>query len=238
MNILTLSSAALLLSLPIAAQAVPVTVTIGDPGAMEVDLDAIGATGAKVETFDTLGTGSFTQYQSDLGTYSAGRVKPVNQYGGADETQYLFSQSSPGTTLTLDDEATYFGLWWSAGSVGNSVELLSDGVSVFVFDTDDVLEFLDTNAANSSAYYGNPNDSYQGKVTHEPFVFLNMFSDTPFDTVVLSGPNFESDNHTLATSFTTQTGTSIAPVPLPASLPLLAMAFGGMASVARRRKNG
>lgn len=232
-----LSAAALLLIAPMVAYSATVSVTIGNAGAMEADLDAIEASGVKVETFDSLGAGEFVNFESELGTYSAGRVIPGNRYGGADESPYLFSQSNPGSTLVLNSTASYFGLWWSAGSVGNSVELISNGSSIFVFNTDDVLEFLDSNIANAADFFGNPNDGFKDQVGHEPFVFLNMFSDQPFDTVRLSGRNFESDNHTVAESFANEVGVSIAPVPAPATLPLLAASAGGLVFCARRRKS-
>ena len=228
--------AAFLIAAPSLANAATVTVTIGDPGAMEADLLALGATASAVETFDTLGPGPFTGYASVLGTYSAGKVNTADLYGGASETQYLFSQATPGTTLTLNSPATYFGLWWSAGSGGNRVDLVSGGASIFSFNTDNVLDYLAANVANSGDYFGNPNPSYLGWVGHEPFVFINMFSDTAFDTVILSGGNFESDNHTVLESYTQQTGTSISPVPVPASLPLLAGGVGLFAILTRRRR--
>ncbi|WP_413833059.1 VPLPA-CTERM sorting domain-containing protein [Tateyamaria sp.] len=63
-----------------------------------------------------------------------------------------------------------------------------------------------------------------------------MFSDQPFDAVRLSGRNFESDNHTMAANFARETGTSISPVPVPATLPLLMAAFGGFGFLSRRRR--
>jgi len=237
MNYLKMSAAALMLFVPAVAQSASVSVTIGKPGAMEADLASIGATGLLVETFDGLRTGQFTNFESELGTYTSGRVKSANRYGGADESQYLFLLSNPGSTLSLKSSARYFGLWWSAGSVGNRVELLSNRSSIFVFNTDDVLEFLDGTASNGADYFGNPNDTFRNQVRHEPYVFLNMFSDQPFDTVRLSGPNFESDNHTVATSYVNETGTSVSPVPVPATLPLLAALLGGFAFFSRRQRS-
>ncbi len=236
MNYLKMYAAALLLCVPAAAQSASVSVTIGKAGVMEADQASIGATGLLTETFDSLPTGQFSNFESELGTYSSGRVKPANRYGGAHDSQYLFSLSNPGSTLSLKTSARYFGLWWSAGSVGNSVELIKNGARIFVFNTDDVLDFLDANTSNTADYYGNPNDRFANQVRHEPFVFLNMFSDQPFDAVRLSGRNFESDNHTVAATFARETGTSISPVPVPKTLPFLIAAFGGFAFLSRRRR--
>ncbi|MEM8728665.1 MAG: hypothetical protein AAGF79_02015 [Pseudomonadota bacterium] len=227
----------MVVALPCLAGASSVTVTIEDAGVMSANTAAFGAQGTSVETFDSAKTGHFSNYSSALGTYSAGRVDATNQYGGANGTQYLFSNSNPGTTLTLDESASYFGFWWSAGSKGNRVDLISDDTNIFSFDTDDVLAFLTDNAANSADYYGNPSPPFQGRVGNEPFVFINMFSDIAFDTVVFSGPNFESDNHTIAKKFTQQTGLNISAVPLPPTLLLLISTIGAFVATGRRQRN-
>ncbi|MEL6167375.1 MAG: PEP-CTERM sorting domain-containing protein [Pseudomonadota bacterium] len=218
------------------AVAATVTVTIEDPGVQQADLAGIGASGGIVETFDAAPRGAFTNLDSALGTYSAGRIDPTNRFGGANESQYLFSQSSPGSTLSLNTAARYLGFWWSAGSVANQVDLINDGSSIFSFDTDDVLDFLAESTTDTQGYYGNPNPAFQGQVNHEPYVFINMFSAEEFDSVVFSGPNFESDNHTVAKSFAKENGTNISPVPAPTSLTLMASVLAIGAFVARRRR--
>lgn len=242
MNRLTTLLAALAITMPALTHAATVTVTIEDPGAMQADLDGIGATGAAVETFDAATTGTFSNYSASLGTYSgAGKIHKAGVYGGADATNYLYVQGSPGVTLTLDTAATYLGFWWSAGSGGNQVELLSGGESMFSFNTNDVVDFIKTNADDPTAYYGNPNASYLGAVSHEPFAFINLFSDMTFDSIVFSGGNFESDNHTIAESYTGLRGTNInpspAPVPLPAGVALLGTALSGLIAVRRRKRS-
>lgn len=230
------------LAAPVQASAANVTVTIEDPGIQSADLLAIGATGGKIETFDAESIGSFSSYGSTLGTYSGvGRISNHTVWGGAEETPYLYVQGLPGTTLSLDTSMRYFGFWWSAGSGGNQVNLLSGGNSIFSFNTNDVVDFINTNAADPGAYYGNPNPGYAGQVRHEPFAFINMFSDTLFDAISFSGGNFESDNHTVATSYTGIQGTDISqapsPVPLPATLALLAGGVAAMTFVSGRRRN-
>jgi hypothetical protein len=228
--------AALALALPTLAQAASVTVTIEDPGVMSANLAGIGATDAIVESFDSAPKGNLKSYQSVLGTYSGGKVKNRDVFGGADETPYLYVQGTPGATLSLNVAARYVGFWWSAGSGRNQVELLSGGNSLFSFNTDDVTAFIKTNAADPDAYYGNPNAKYRGMVSHEPFAFINLFSTQAFDTVVFSGGNFESDNHTLASKYDQLSGTNLAPIPLPASVSFLLAGLGAMALVARRRR--
>ena len=233
--------AMLAIAAPAAATAASVVVTIEDAGVQSADLAGIGATGAIVETFDGGPTGLFTEYDSELGTYSAVNVGAANQYGGADESQYLFVQGTPGSTLTLDTPATYLGFWWSAGSGSNTVELKSEGSTIFTFDTTDVVDFINTNAQDPSAYYGNPNPGFLGRVSHEPYAFINMFAEMVFDTVVFSGGNFESDNHTVAETFNDYHGYEIsAPtppaVPLPAPFLLLTGGMAALAFVTKRRR--
>ncbi|TDL86849.1 Npun_F0296 family exosortase-dependent surface protein [Meridianimarinicoccus aquatilis] len=240
MKILNTLLAALVIATPVVTHAASVTVTIEDAGVLNADLAGIGATGSAVETFDSVALGKLSGYTSVLGTYSAGQVNKANVYGGAEETPYFYVQNTPGSTLTLNTPATYLGFWWSAGSGGNQVELLSGSSSIFSFNTNDVVSFIKTNAEDPESYYGNPNEGYLGKVSHEPFAFINIFSDMSFDSIVFSGGNFESDNHTIAESYTGFKGTNInpspAPVPLPAPFALLAGGVAAIAFVKRRSR--
>ncbi|MEM1361630.1 MAG: hypothetical protein AAGF94_07930 [Pseudomonadota bacterium] len=92
-------------ALPLVAHSASIRVTLEDPGVQTADLAGIGATNAAVETFNDVSTGNLNGYGSVLGIYSAGRVNLADQYGGADESQYLFVRSSPGSTLTLAETA-------------------------------------------------------------------------------------------------------------------------------------
>lgn len=215
-----------------AAQAATV-VTLEAPGVQAATPANFGGTSVAVETFDGFTQGDFTtSTNSVLGSYSGGRIDAANAFGGANGSQYLFSFTG-GSTLSLTTPARYFGLWWSAGSVGNQIQLLSGSTVVFSADTDDVLDYVNS-APGGSAYLGNPNGSSQN--TSQPYVFLNIFADTTFDTVVLSGSNFESDNHTVAETFTNVSGTQINVIPVPATLPLLVAGLAGFGALTRRRR--
>lgn len=223
-------SAALILG---AVSASATTVTLQDPGVNYVDPTTFGATSYSVEDFDSYSTGSFRNASNTTGmTYDTGNIGKNTKFG-ADQSQYLTSATS-GTTLTFDTPQTYFGFWWTAGSVGNTVELVSGGVTIFSFDINDVLDYLDA-LPNGDDYIDNPDGpSANGS---QPYVFINFFADQAFDSVVLSGVNFESDNHTIAETYTTITGTDISAVPLPGTLPLLAGALIGAGWYTRRRRS-
>jgi len=116
------------------------------------------------------------------------------------------------STLTLNSPAAYLGLWWSAGDPYNQLTFYSQGQVVGSFSTATVQSYLNkiTNSA-SQAYYGNPNN---GDDKGEPFAFLNFYAPKgqSFDTIVLSdngGTGFESDNFTVAGSYTRVVGSQL-----------------------------
>jgi hypothetical protein len=95
--------------------------------------------------------------------------------------------------------------------------------SSVVVRTADVLAFLEERvAANVRAdYFGNPNPPFlsngQRQNSSEPYAFLNFFADPnnpdlTFNEVVLTDDEitgFESDNHTIATSYEKITGMEV-----------------------------
>ncbi|MEO0486396.1 MAG: PEP-CTERM sorting domain-containing protein [Pseudomonadota bacterium] len=215
------------------AQAATVTITIGAPGEQAVS-STFNATGLVVEDFDSAPQGGLSNYAGAIGTYSSGTVSNANRFGGADESAFI-TTGSP-TTLSLTNSATYFGFWWSAGNAGNTLSFFSGATEIFAFDTNDVVDFLNNNASNASAYYGNPNPGFAGQNGGEAYAYINFFSDTSFDAIQFTGGGFESDNHTVATSYSNTPGVDISPVPVPASLPLLGGAMIGMVAWSRRRR--
>jgi hypothetical protein len=109
------------------------------------------------------------------------------------------------STLTLNSPAAYFGLWWSAGDPYNTLTFYSQGQVVGSFSTATVEAYLNSITNNvSQSYYGNPNNGDDGG---EPFAFLNFYAPAgqSFDKIVLGdngGTGFESDNFTVAGSYT------------------------------------
>jgi len=94
--------------------------------------------------------------------------------------------------------------------------------------------FLST-LTNEGDYLGNPNSSPPRPNPTEYYVFINFFSDTAFDRVEFGGLNFESDNHTVATTYDDITGDPL-PAPLPATVWLLIGGLGGLRIALRRQR--
>jgi hypothetical protein len=94
---------------------------------------------------------------------------------------------------------------------------------------------------NKASYYGNPNSAFKGQNSSEPYAFINFYSvGGTFDQVQftnIGGTGFESDNHTIATSYKSITG-NIVTVAVPESssvLGVFVIGFVGATSVLTRR---
>ncbi|MBR8840204.1 MAG: PEP-CTERM sorting domain-containing protein [Stigonema ocellatum SAG 48.90 = DSM 106950] len=198
---------------------------------------------------------AFGDPAQNIGSYDQSVIVNANQYGGANGTgNYLTVQPSSfgtsqdstksETTLTLNSSQRYFGLWWSAGDPNNEMDFLSGGKVVEKFTTADVINFI-SQQPNSNSYYGNPNsaiDPTTGKRVQnsgEPYAFLNFFADpndqsVTFDQVVFinnsTDTGFESDNHTVVSSYTNISGKNIAAPEPSAALGLGIIAGIGMLS--------
>jgi hypothetical protein len=173
------------------------------------------STGLVTENFNSAATGDCPTTIS-IGTVSGDcAVSAVGDYGGASAdanssspttlgagSNYA-STSNPSTEITidLDEPAKYLGMWWSAGSPSNTVELYSGADRVASMTTATLMTLL-TGATVSSVdgptydtddYRGNPRD---GSAAEEPFLYLNLYATggASFDRVVLSGGGFEFDN--------------------------------------------
>ncbi|WP_052573828.1 PEP-CTERM sorting domain-containing protein [Haloferula sp. BvORR071] len=191
-----------------------------------------------------------------VGTFDLVHVLAADSYGGAVDPG--FENGSPymvqgvggntTTTLTLDSDHAYFGLWWSAGDSQNILQFFSKGELVARFTTQTLLDRL----ADSTDYRGNPRD--RGLNYGENYAFINFFGmdGTTWDKITLSngsGSGFESDNYTdRAAPWTliedgplpgnrlaVVNGSSVMPVPEPSS-GLLVMGSTLAAVCLRRRK--
>ena len=224
--------------------------------------NAYGATGVVVNNFDSksLSTGYnqngfvFADNSQKIGSYDQGVIAAANQYGGAGGTGNYFTvqPGSYGTssnpqlsesTLTLNTPERYFGLDWSAGDAYNELDFYSGNTLLQKFTTADVINFIGKQS-NAQAYYSNPNQQFKGQDSTEPFAFLNFFADpnntsVTFNKIVFinnsTGTGFESDNHTVASSYKTTSGTVISRVPEPSAALGLAM-IAGIGMLSQRRK--
>lgn len=114
------------------------------------------------------------------------------------------STAGPSMTITIDllEPAKYLGLWWSAGTDSNVVELFDGDERVATVSTEALMDLIETGSVtnevggtyNTSNYYGNPRNN--SLASGEPFVYLNFYGTggASFDRIVLSGGGFEFDN--------------------------------------------
>jgi hypothetical protein len=173
-------------------------------------------TGLTTESFNALTTGACPATIA-IGAVSGDcRVETAGDFGGASPNannaiptvggsgSNYASTTSPSTTITIDlnESAKYLGLWWSAGSNGNSVELYSEGELVALMNTEALMEILsnplvtavDGSTVSTSMYQGNPRNNSLAPT--EPFLYLNLYGTggASFDQVKLLGGGFEFDN--------------------------------------------
>lgn len=193
--------------------------------------------GGVQETFDSASSGATCPNTLSVGTMTgACRVDPVGQYGGAatpagstaavggSGSNYATTVSGNAMTLTLASASKYFGLWWSAGSNGNTVQFYSGNELLITLTTQTIINQFGTvpnpwpgsntfTAINGQTYskgwyFGNPRgyssttpNSASSITPNEPFVYLHLFAggNLSFDKVVLSGGGFEFDNLAVST---------------------------------------
>jgi hypothetical protein len=140
-----------------------------------------------------------------FGTYggaSADGDDPTPTTGGSGSNYASTALPSQEITINLTEPAKYLGLWWSAGSPSNVVELYAGEDRVAYMSTASLITLLESGTAPSvggsnvstANYYGNPRDN--SLASEEPFLYLNLYGTggASFDRIVLSGGGFEFDN--------------------------------------------
>ena len=156
--------------------------------------------------FNSLSPGTYRKVSWDgVGTFDRLQIMKADAYGGAPDaanpTGSNYSVQGVGskvltTTLVLDTDSAYFGMWWSAGDARNVMSFYDGDSLVSRFTTASLMEPL------PASYDGNP---LNRKVNSgEPYAFINFFGDekTTWDRIVFSNDGtsgFESDNYTTRT---------------------------------------
>lgn len=196
------------------------------------------STGGTQETFDSATSGTTCPTTLAVGTMTgACRVDLPGDYGGADTSagsspavggpgsKYATTLNGGEMTLTLTNPAKYFGLWWSAGSSGNTVKFYNGSELLITLTTQTIMSqfgsaptpwpgsniftAIDSTTYNKGWYFGNPR-GYSSTTpstasptnASEPYVYLHLFANgnLSFNKIVLSGTGFEFDNLALATT--------------------------------------
>ncbi len=230
-----------------------------------------GVSAYGVETFNGLAPG-MDSFRTDFGTggliegqYTNVQINKADEYGGAGGSgQYPVAFSNTPYQLTLNTSVkggvNYFGFWLSALDAGNYVTFYSGDKELFQFRPSDLINAI-KDSPDASAYYGNPNPSFQGQDGGEPFAFVNFF-DTKgsFNRVVFQevnyGGGYESDNHTVGHFVGPETGApvtlvdsleppvtstvpppvGIAGVPEPATWAMMTLGVSVLGAILRRRR--
>ncbi len=227
-------------------------VSIENPGVQNAQSSNL--VNAHVETFDGQTQGysakgfQWNDGTTSIGSYQNTLIENADQYGGAGGANQYFdvdtNRSGNGqtvSTLNLTTPQSYFGLWWSAGDSTNVLTFLSQGKVVQTMTTADVVTYI-AQVANKASYYSNPNSTFKNQDSAEPFAFINFYDvGGTFDQVQFSnigGTGFESDNHTIATSYKSITGDVVKRVPESSSvLGVFVIGLVGATSVLTRRAN-
>lgn len=181
-----------------AAHAVVIITYAEDPNASLSSLS-----GTQVFHFNTTATGKSTNVSwSGVGTFDQLFVKNADAYGGATDAQnpngsrYSLQGAGSGvlsSTLTLNTQSSYFGIWWSAGDPRNVLEFYNGDLLMSRFTTSSLMDPL------PASYDGNPRNRTINR--NEPYGFINFFADetTSWDRIVFTNngsSGFESDNYT------------------------------------------
>ena len=168
-------------------------------------------------------------------------TNPNPNYPGSDKTTFAYPSNS--VTITLTQPANYLGLYWAAGSEGNTLKLRSGSTVIATFNSTDLMRLLPTTTttgqtitANGGAVYqvdhykgGHKDswDSWRNPPTWNPQPFAFIHAVVPlgatFDSVELVTPQFEFDNLAVATYTGNFDATGLVGVPLSnqASQPVL-----------------
>jgi LPXTG-motif cell wall-anchored protein len=139
----------------------------------------------------------------DYGGASAAANNAAPTTGGVGSNYMSTANPSQEVAFDLTAPAKYLGLWWSAGTNSNNLELYKGDERVASMTTSSIITLLQNSSVtsvggsnyDSTDYFGNPRNNAD---TSEPFLYINLYATggASFDRVVLSGGGFEFDNIT------------------------------------------
>lgn len=184
----------------------PGTTTTTISGTQEFAFSSAASTGSIYSPGLTVGKQNNLSWPG-VGTIDTVYMQNADQYGAATGTRVYPVQSSsvgspnntPTTTLSLNTQNAYFGIWWSAGDANNQLQFFNGTSLVATFTTASLLSAL------PSTYKGNPTTQFKGQDSSEDFAFINFYgsSGTTWNSVKFSNvasTGFESDNWTTRTN--------------------------------------
>jgi hypothetical protein len=152
-------------------------------------------------------TNSEDRFQSSVGQFSTtwGYFYEADRWGGAGGAGRYASAGEILLTVSDQSDYRYLGFWWSAGSIGNDVQLLDNDNTVlatFTVDDDDPNSDEDLLGVTADeAYTHNPNRNISDWQTWEKYAFVHLRYPPGFRKVrfISSGNGFEFDNVTIST---------------------------------------
>ena len=188
-------------------------------------------TGVLSENFDSLTDGAcpssigvgtvsgdrcWVEVAGDYGGARVGATVSTPTVGGSAQGKYA-STNSDAMTITFGEDQRYLGLWWSAGSAGNTITFFDGATQVLQLGTAELRTLLGADPTGDDGnwettgtltsvvgnitypkhrFFGNPRgflttnpDDRSSIHGWEPFVYLHIFTSggLTFDSVALSG---------------------------------------------------
>ncbi|MFC2186651.1 Ig-like domain-containing protein [Fulvivirgaceae bacterium LMO-SS25] len=203
-----------------------IRIFVSAPGQMVTDLGlAVGLTeSVYTETYSGFAplpnsawaTGPTGYFNPNIGRFVQSGTAPtisVDSQYGAGHGDFLSIPVGGQVSLKLNEPTQYFGFAWAAGDGENTIFVYRQGVLLFTFTTDDVVNFI-PNAPNPIVSFSNGNyltQDYYGKPTGpteptggqnaaEPYAYLHIVATEglAYDSLIISqfsGGSFETDNH-------------------------------------------
>lgn len=199
-------------------------------GILSENFDSLpdGACPSSIAVGTVSGARCNVEASGDYGGAGVGATVSTPTVGGSAQGKYA-STDSRAMTITFSGDQRYLGLWWSAGSAGNTITFFDGATEVLQLGTEALRTLLGTEPTDGGSdwettgnltsvggspypkhhFFGNPRGysstdpgTHSSLVRWEPFVYIHIFTSggLSFDSVVLSGTDgFELDNIVVST---------------------------------------